>query len=174
VELLIARNPDPDSRLPYLLRLPLDGGMVFRTSGTWPRTTALYCHPVPTEQWPADPELVEVCRVRSCVRRGAAIDLVQDRGRENRSQIVFTTARGREAVFWQSPRTRKQARPKVSTPAARAAGCAELEIVVDTREKYAYRFATQQVTLTRRALPCGDYWPKTGCWRRWNASPCPT
>ena len=36
-ELLIALNPDPDSRLPYLLRLPLGGGMVFRTSGTWPR-----------------------------------------------------------------------------------------------------------------------------------------
>src|SRR5262245_54727587 len=29
VELLIARNPDPDSRLPYLLLLPLAGGMVF-------------------------------------------------------------------------------------------------------------------------------------------------
>ena len=33
-ELLVATNPDPDSRLGYLLRLPLDGGMVFRTSGT--------------------------------------------------------------------------------------------------------------------------------------------
>ncbi len=33
MELLIARNPDPDSRLPYLLLLPLAGGMVFRTSG---------------------------------------------------------------------------------------------------------------------------------------------
>ena len=33
-ELLLATNPDPASRLGYLLRLPLDGGMVFRTSGT--------------------------------------------------------------------------------------------------------------------------------------------
>lgn len=40
MELLIAVNPDPDSSLPYLMRLPLSGGMVFRTSGTWPRTTA--------------------------------------------------------------------------------------------------------------------------------------
>jgi ERCC4-type nuclease len=30
-------------------------------------------------------------------------------------------------------------------------------MVVDTREQYAYRFATQQVTTTKRALPCGDY-----------------
>jgi hypothetical protein len=41
VEMLIARNPDPDSRLPYLLWLRLAGGMVFRTWGTWPRTSAV-------------------------------------------------------------------------------------------------------------------------------------
>lgn len=157
MQLLIARNPDPDSKLPFLLRLPLAGGMVFRTSGTWPRTKALYCYPVPVQEWPDEPEIVEACQLRSCVRRGAAIDVVLDRARENRSQIVFTTARGRQAVFWQSPRTRKQARPNVSTPTARAAGIAGLQIVVDAHEQYAYRFGTQQVTLAQRALPCGDY-----------------
>lgn len=156
-ELLIAANPDPDSRLPYLLRLPLGRGMVFRTSGTWPRTKALYCYPVGLEHWPAEPEIVEREAIRSCVRRGAAIDLVLQRNRENRSQLVFTTARGRDAVFWQSPRTRKQARPNVTTPKARAAGVSGLEILVDTRERYAYRFATQQVDTVKRALPCGDY-----------------
>ena len=119
-ELLVATNPDPDSRLGHLLRLPLDGGMVFRTSDTWPRTKALYCYPVGLDEWPDDPDIVEQVPLRSCARRGAAIDLVLDRSRENRSQIVFTTARGRDAVFWQSPRTRKQARPNVSTPTARA------------------------------------------------------
>jgi hypothetical protein len=157
VQLVIARNPDPDSALPFLLRVPLAGGLVFRTSGTWPRVKALYCYPVPVSEWPADPEIVEQVGLRSCVRRGAAIDLVLDRGRENRSQLVFTTARGREAVFWQSPRTRKQARPNVTTPTARAAGIADLQIVVDSHEQYAYRFVTQQVTLVKQALPCGDY-----------------
>jgi hypothetical protein len=156
-DLLIASNPDPESRLPYLLRLPLGDGMVFRTSGTWPRAKALYCYPVEAAEWPDKPEIVEQVPVRSCVRRGAAIDLVLARSRENRSQIVFTKARGREAVFWQSPRTRKQARPNVSTPTARAAGIAELEIIVDSREQYAYRFGTQQVATVKRALPCGDY-----------------
>jgi hypothetical protein len=156
-ELLIATNPDPESRLPYLLRLPLGGGLVFRTSGTWPRTKALYCHPVDLAEWPAEPEIVERTPVRSVARRGAAIDLVLARGRENRSQIVFTSARGRDVVFWQTPRVRKQARPNVTTPTARAAGIADLQIVVDTREQYAYRFAGQQVTTTKRALPCGDY-----------------
>jgi len=157
VELLIAHNPDPESRLAYLLRLPLGDGMVFRTSGTWPRTKALYCYPVDATEWPETPDIVEQVPVASCVRRGAAIDLVLARSRENRSQIVFTTARGRDAVFWQSARTRKQARPNVRTPTARAAGIAELQIVVDSHEQYAYRFANQQVQTVRRALPCGDY-----------------
>ena len=86
-----------------------------------------------------------------------AIDVVADRGREQRSQIVFTHARGREMVFWQSPRTRKQARPDVRLPTARAAGIRELEIVVDAHEHYPYQFTGQQVRTVRRGLSCGDY-----------------
>lgn len=156
-DLLIAVNPDPDSKLGFLLRLPLSGGLVFRTSGTWPREKALYCHPIELAEWPSEPEIVERVPIRSCVRRGAAIDLILERGRENRSQLVFTKARGRDMVFWQSPRTRKQSRPNVTTPTARAAGVAGLEIIVDTREQYAYRFANQQTTTVKRSLPCGDY-----------------
>ncbi|MGV0644631.1 ERCC4 domain-containing protein [Mycolicibacterium sp. XJ2546] len=157
-ELVIARNPDENSRLPYLLRLPQPGGdLLFRTSGTWPRVKALYCHPVGLDEWPADAEIVERLELRSCQRRGAAIDVIVQRPRENRSQLVFTTARGRDAVFWQAPRTRKQARPNVRTPTARAQGIDELQIVIDTHERYAYRFGTQQVSTVQRALPCGDY-----------------
>ncbi len=122
MELLIAHNPEPESKLPYLLRLPLGDGLVFRTKGTWPRTSALYCHPVPVTEWPDQPEIVERVLLRACARRGAAIDVLAERGREQRSQLVFTNARGREMVFWQSPRTRKQARPDVRLPTARAAG----------------------------------------------------
>jgi len=153
---VIARNPEPDSRLPYLLWIPLgQRGLLFKAGGTWPRTSAVYCHPI--EDWPAEVEVLERVPVRSCVRRGAAIDLVLDRGREHRSQFVFTTARGREVVFWQSPRTVKQSRPGVRRPTARAAGIPELEILVDIREQYPYRFADQRVTVTRRPLPAGDY-----------------
>jgi hypothetical protein len=112
---------------------------------------------MPPDAWPEDGEVVERVPLRSCVRRGAAIEVVADRARENRSQLVFTTARGREVVFWQSPRTRKQARPNVALPTARAGGLADLEIIVDTRERYAYRFAGQAVSTVSRALPCGDY-----------------
>ena len=157
MELVIVRNPDPESKLPYLLWVPLGEGLVFRTSGTWPRTKALYCHPVPVGDWPVDPEPVETIELRACQRRGAAVDLVAARARENRSQLVYTSARGREMVFWQGPRTRKQARPGVRTPTARAAGHAELDIVVDAHERYPYDFAGKPVRVARRALPCGDY-----------------
>lgn len=157
LELLIARNPSPDSRLGFLLLLPLGSGMVFRTSDTWPRTKALYCHPVSLDDWPTDPELVERVPLRSCVRRGAAIDLIADRSRESRSQVVYTQARGRDVVFWQAPRTRQQARPNVRLPTARSAGLDDLQIVIDTHERYGYSFRGQQVTTSKRTLPCGDY-----------------
>ncbi|MDR0360932.1 MAG: ERCC4 domain-containing protein [bacterium] len=157
MELVIARNPDPGSSLPYLLRVPLADGLVFRTKDTWPRTAALYCHPVPTAEWPAEPDVVERVPLVACARRGAAVELVADRSRERRSQIVFTKARGREVVFWQSPRTRRQARPDVRVPTARASGIPDLEIAVDAHERYPYRFAKQQAHTVRRPLPCGDY-----------------
>jgi hypothetical protein len=77
--------------------------------------------------------IVERFALRSCRRRGAAIDVICDRARENRSQLVFTTARGRDVVFWQSPRTRKQARPNVRTPTARGYGIADLLCLVERR-----------------------------------------
>lgn len=157
MELLIARNPDPESRLPYLLRLPLGEGLVFRAKATWPRENAVFCYQAPLSEWPTDPEIVDRVPLRGCTRRGAAIDVVADRGRYQRSQIVYTRARGRDVVFWQSPRTRKQSRPNVRTPTARAAGAADLEIVVDSHERYPYRFAGQQVSTSRRGLRCGDY-----------------
>ncbi|NJP24008.1 Lsr2 family protein [Microbispora hainanensis] len=157
-DFVIVRNPDPDSRLPYLIRVPLGAaGLVLRAGGTWPRERAIYCYPAGDDEWPAEPEVIERVPVRQCVRRGAAIDLVLDRGRENRSQIVYTTARGRDAIFWQTARVRKQARPGVRTPTARASGIAALPIVVDSGERYGYRFASQQVQIDKRRLPAGDY-----------------
>lgn len=152
---MIARNPEPGSTLPYLLRIPLGEGILLKAKDTWPRTGKVYCHRV--EEWPVDAEIIERVPVRSCVRRGAAIDLVLDRGRENRSQIVVTNARGRQMIFWQTARTSKQARPAVTLPGARASGVADLEIVVDIRERYPFTFADRQVTTRREPLSAGDY-----------------
>ena len=157
----VARNPDAASRLPYLVRLPLPGGdVVLKAREPWPRTGAVYCHPADGE-WPDPPntaDLVDRVPVRSCRRRGGAIDLVLDRPRERRSQLVFTRVRGRQVIFWQSPRTARAARPGVRVPGRRAGGLEELAILVDTRERYPWRFGRQRgVSLERRALPVGDY-----------------
>jgi hypothetical protein len=154
VEFVIARNPDGGSSLPYLVRLPLgQQGVVLKVRDTWPRTAKVYCHRA--EGWPDDAEIVERVPVRSCIRRGASIDLVLGRGRENRSQFVFAMARGREVIFWQSARTAKQAKP-VAVPTARASGRV-LEITVDSHERYPWTFSAQQATTRRQALPAGDY-----------------
>lgn len=155
VDFIIAHNPDPDSSLPYLLRVPFGSeGIALKARETWPRTTKVYCHRA--DEWPADLDVIERVPVRSCRRRGVAIDLVLDRHREKRSQFVFTKARGREVIFWQSARTAKQARPGVVLPTARASGQV-LEIVVDSGERYAWKFEHQQANTVRRKLPAGDY-----------------
>jgi hypothetical protein len=151
----IARNPEPDSTLPYLLWVPIGPApLVLKARDTWPRTAKVYCH---RGDWPPDAEIIEETPVRSCVRRGMAIDLVLDRSRENRSQFVITTLRGgREGIFWQTAKTTRKTRPGMRLPTRRSAA-GVLEIIVDTRERYAWKFERQQVTLTRRALTVGDY-----------------
>jgi hypothetical protein len=153
----VASNPDPDSTLPFLIRLPLPTGeLVLKARDSWPRTAKVYCHRA--ERWPENPEIVERVPIRSCQRRGVAIDLVLDRPRENRSQLVFTRIQGgREGIFWQSARTTRQARPGIRVPRRRAAELAQLTILIDTRERYPYKFAQQQASTERRALPAGDY-----------------
>ena len=154
-EFVVARNPEEGSSLPYLVRLPLpEGAVVLKVRDVWPRTAAVYCHRALV--WPDEPDVVERVAIRSCQRRGAAVDLVLDRARENRSQFVFTQARGRDVIFWQSARTSRQARPNVALPRARAAGL-QLEILVDTHERYPWTFSHQQATTGRRALSAGDY-----------------
>jgi ERCC4 domain-containing protein len=155
VEFVVARNPDPQSSLPFLIHIPLGAeGIVLKVRDVWPRATKLYCHRAGS--LPDDADVIDRVPVTSCTRRGAAIDLILDRGKENRSQFVFTRARGREVIFWQSARTARQARPNVSLPTARAPG-GSLEIVVDAHERYAWNFGHQQATTVRRALVAGDY-----------------
>lgn len=43
-EFVVARNPQADSKLPYLVRLPLEGGLVLKARETWPSSARVYCH----------------------------------------------------------------------------------------------------------------------------------
>ena len=153
----VATNPDSDSTLPFLIRLPLaTGELVLKARDSWPRTAKVYCHRA--DAWPDDPQIIEQIPIRSCQRRGVAIDLVLDRARENRSQLVFTRIQGgREGIFWQTARTTRRARPGIRVPRRLASGLTELTILIDTRERYPYKFTQQQAATARQALPAGDY-----------------
>jgi hypothetical protein len=151
---VVARNPDSESKLPFLVSLPIDGGLFLKARDQWPRTSRVYCHPL-SDGWPSRPEILKEVAIRSCRRRGAAIDLVLDRPRLARSQFVFTEVRGRPAIFWQTQKTARTANPGARVPRRRSA--TDLTILIDTRERYPFRFASSNVHTHRAALGAGDY-----------------
>jgi hypothetical protein len=157
---VIAQNPDAESSLPYLLRIPAGRELVLKAAQPWPISTRVYCHAY-DEPFPAAAEVLAEVGVRMCAWRGNALDLVLDRHRHNRSQFVFTRARGRPAIFWQTPLVTRSARPRVRVPvSARAAGT--LSVEVDQREKRPYAFAGRAVETVRTTLFAGDYAVRTG------------
>jgi hypothetical protein len=152
--LRIGRRPGP-TRLPIVLELPLSTGPLFlATREPWPVAKDLFCAEL--DAWPADAEEVERVPVASCRRVGASVQLVLDRGQRRRSLFVWTTKGGRPIVFWRSERSMRATRPGVRTPTARGLD-GPLEVVVDGRERYGWRFQGLPVTLERRRLPAGDY-----------------
>lgn len=156
-EFIVAKNPDEDSKLPYVLKIPFGGKeILLKTSDTWPRTSRLYCHPIP--EWSDEFEIIQRIQIKSINKRGIAIDLILDRFRENRSQIIFTNLKNqREVVFWQTAKTVKNTKPGIRIPTLRASKFENLEILVDSRETYAYKFQNKKVTTKRLLLKAGDY-----------------
>src|SRR4051794_9199523 len=149
---VVARNPQEDSKLPYLLRLPLAEGLLLKARERWPTTARVY--------WPEDAEVLERTPVRVCRRRGAAIDLVLARPRLFRSQFVFTQVKAREAIFWQTQKTARGANPGGRIPRRRPLPGNPL-IAVDTRERYPYLFANHAAETAPSTLPAGDYAVRT-------------
>ena len=152
----IGRNPAAESRLPYLLRLPVSGeGRLFLAArDTWPRGTDVFCYQLP--EWPAEAEVIEEIPVEACWRVGAAVHLVLQRRTNRRSLFVWTKKGDRTLVFWRSEASMHRARPGIRVPLARAFD-ERLSIAVDLGERYPWRFAGRDATTERRRLPIGDY-----------------
>lgn len=151
----IGRNP-ASTRLPYVLRLPVAGeGRIFlATRDSWPRGKDAFCHQL--SEWPAEAEIIAEIPVESCWRSGAAIHLVLRRRTNRRSMFVWTRARGRQIIFWRSPASMGAARPGIRVPQARGLE-GPLEIAVDVKERYPWRFSGTAARLVKRDLPVGDY-----------------
>lgn len=159
---VVAKNPDEASSLKYLVRLPLDGGLILKVRDKWPTTARVYCHPF-AGPWPTSAEVIERVPIVTCRRRGPAIDLLLDRARQDRSQFVFTQSRGRSMIFWQTRTVAMKANPGGRVPHRRALA-AGFTIYVDTREKYAFRFARRDVAIVESAIEAGDYGVRDGEW----------
>lgn len=153
---LADRSPRaPPESLPYLVRLPIDGGLILKARDTWPTTARVYCHPHEGGR-PTSAVVVEEVPIVLCRRRGPAIDLVLDRPRLDRSQFVFTQLRVRSAIFWQTRTVAMKANPGGRVPHRRALTHG-FTIHIDTREKYPFRFAGRNVTTDRVAVAGGNY-----------------
>ena len=151
---LVARNPEADSSLPFLVYLPIDGGTWLKARETWPRSSRVYCHAIEGVDV-ATLEILEHVRVVSCERRGPVLDLILDRMQNRRAQFVFTQARGRAMIFWQTAKSAANARPGLRVP-QRSKRVVE-RIAIDTRERYGYGFKGLDVPVERVALRSGDY-----------------
>jgi len=79
---------------------------------------------------------------------------------------VFVEQRGRPAIFWQTQKVARSANPGGRVPRRRALTNG-FTIVIDTRERYPYRFAGRDVAIDRVGLPAGDYGVRVG--DRWLA-----
>ncbi len=152
---VVGRNPQDDSKLPFLLRLPLEDGLVLKAREVWPTTARVYCHAY-EDAWTDEIEIIEETPVLLCRRRGGAIDLLLDRPRLARSQFVFTQVKGREAIFWQTQKTARAASPGGRIPRRRALA-GPVTITVDTRERYPYKFTLQGAETVRATVAAGDY-----------------
>jgi hypothetical protein len=152
----IGRRSAASSRFPYVLRLLVSGeGRIFlAVRETWPRGTDVFCHQLPS--WPDDADVIDEVPIEACWRVGAAVHLVLRRARQRRSLFVWTRKGERTLVFWRSEASMRRARPGIRVPLARDFG-ERITIVVDSGERYPWRFSGRGAVLERRRLPVGDY-----------------
>jgi hypothetical protein len=83
---------------------------VLKARETWPLASRVFCAQ-DAKGWDHAAGLLEDVPVLLCRRRGGAIDLVLERPSQSRSQFVFTEARGRPAIWWQTQKTAQAASP---------------------------------------------------------------
>lgn len=76
--------------------------------------------------------------------------------------MLLAHAPGRPAIFWQTRKAARAARPGLRVPTRKARGVDTFTIEVDTRERYPYKFAGRRVETERAALTAGDCAVRSG------------
>jgi hypothetical protein len=149
------------ARFPFRIALEQDGRVLFavRARSAWPAPGGQVFCLREREHDPAEPlELVESVPVAALARVGAKLAVALERPRRRRCEFLSVTktrkdGRGSfEQVFF---RTESALRAHRSRGRVELAARAELDLVIDARERYPWRFPGARVT--RRELPAGDY-----------------
>lgn len=161
IQKLVSPTDGKPHRLPYLITIQGDHGntMRLRTSGVWPPpTSSLYAIRDQSEWSDGDLEEVEECRILDvhAVKglKASTITIVLDRASRKRCSILITKkSDGREHIYFRTEASINASRGHLYAPPAskRVIG----EVVIDTRERYAWKLDATNVT--REALPAGDY-----------------
>ena len=154
----MARNPDPGSSLPYLVRVPLGPeGIAVKVRDTWPRTAKVV---LPSRRRMAGGARRDRAGPRAVVRTARRGDRPRPRPRAGEPLAVRVRPGPRTRGHLLAERPDGQAGPpQRRVPTARAAG-QHLEILVDSHERYPWTFSHQQANTG--ALPAGDYAVEVG------------
>jgi hypothetical protein len=149
---------DPDSSFPFLIRLPLPTGeLVLKARDSWPRTAKVYCQRA-ENGWRPQPKILERVPIpvlpapwrrdrppaRPPVREPLAAGVHPHTGWPWGDLPA-------DAAHHPPRPTRNPRSPPARCRARR------LTILIDTRERYPYKFAQQQASTERQALRAGDY-----------------
>jgi len=150
-----------DPRFPYRLTIRKGDKILLglRVRERWPGQKGnVFCMREERGSWiPAHKELERV-PILLMKRLGKRLSLVLDRAKRKRCDFLFLTKKYRtkegeyEQIFWRTQRalTSHRTRVKLST-----SGACSINILVDTSERYPWKFLGCQVT--RQKLPVGDY-----------------
>lgn len=115
----------------------------------------MFCHR--EAHGPEEPYIVEQVPVRVCRRRGVTIDLMLERAREPLAVRLYHHARRAGGELPAVAAHDGQGTSRIRVPTRRASRLDELHILIDTRERYPYRFPKKEATIERQTLPAGDY-----------------
>ncbi|MCC6642633.1 MAG: hypothetical protein IT386_15845 [Deltaproteobacteria bacterium] len=150
-----------NARFPFRIAIEQGGRLLFavRAQSEWPAPGGqIFCLREREHDPGEDLELVERVPIASLHRVGVKLAVVLDRPRRKRCEFLSLTRERKdgsgsyEQVFF---RTETAIRAHRSRGRVELGSRASLDVAIDLRERYPWRFPSARVT--RRELPVGDY-----------------
>ncbi|NLU10832.1 MAG: hypothetical protein GXW90_07885 [Tepidanaerobacter acetatoxydans] len=149
-----------NEKFPYRLSIKMDDKtkLCLRVQSKWPGAgTQIFCLRE-SEDYSDSIEEIERVPVVNLSRYGKRLSVVLDRATNKRCEFLFLKKKYKqkegeyEQIFWRTQQGLRERKPKVRLTAQ---GNAQIHILIDTNEKYPWKF--NDCTVERKALDAGDY-----------------